>query len=629
MYFNIIEIVYKKFFSPSMLVSIFLFSICTHSFSKPATIILNDQKQEYFVVRKYAEYYEDKEKNKKIEDIISNVPFEIISDNKIDFTNKNINSAYWLHFYVLNNTTDLTDFIIEMYDYDINEINIYTKTKNGTFSERKSGLDLPFQTRDFEHKNICFKLPITLKDTTEVYMRLYSTTLNVFEPVIKTQEYFYAYSLKEYVLLGVFYGFMVLIILYNFISFLILRIRYYIYYVIYTIGISIYLMSKNGTGFQYLWPNNPNLNVHIDTLSIAVSIIFLSFFTMEFLQIKNKQSYIYKLFLIIICIELSVVVLKTFYFSMPTFILFNILAIQFCLWVGLNKYKNGNKSAKWFVCSFIILNIFFLIFGLEYLNWLPSSIFTVYALNIGVILQFIFLSIGITESIKNSEREKHKTHLELITTREKNASMRLIELKKQMNPHFIFNALNSILERILTDKKEQAVDFLTRFSKLIRDTLNYSEQVFIPLSDELTFIENYLFIEQMRLGTSFTYTIGFPTNMETDDIEFPSFIIQPFVENAIWHGLMPKTGNKSLRINVYLEGKILHVQIIDNGVGRKMIHQEKKVHKSKGISIVRERLKLIELTYHLKTDLHISDLYDDNNNPCGTIAHIKIETSYE
>ncbi|WP_299249424.1 7TM-DISM domain-containing protein, partial [uncultured Cytophaga sp.] len=268
-----------------MLVSIFLFSICTHSFSKPATIILNDQKQEYFVVRKYAEYYEDKEKNKKIEDIISNVPFEIISDNKIDFTNKNINSAYWLHFYVLNNTTDLTDFIIEMYDYDINEINIYTKTKNGTFSERKSGLDLPFQTRDFEHKNICFKLPITLKDTTEVYMRLYSTTLNVFEPVIKTQEYFYAYSLKEYVLLGVFYGFMALIILYNFISFLILRIRYYIYYVIYTIGISIYLMSKNGTGFQYLWPNNPNLNVHIDTLSIAVSIIFLSFFTMEFLQI--------------------------------------------------------------------------------------------------------------------------------------------------------------------------------------------------------------------------------------------------------------------------------------------------------------------------------------------------------
>jgi Putative regulator of cell autolysis len=268
---------------------------------------------------------------------------------------------------------------------------------------------------------------------------------------------------------------------------------------------------------------------------------------------------------------------------------------------------------------------------MEYMNWIISSIFTVYALNIGVILQFIFLSVGITESIKDSEREKQRTQLELLSATEKNKSMRLIELKKQMNPHFIFNALNSILERILTDKKEQAVDFLMRFSKLIRSTLNYSEQIFIPLSEEIIFIENYLLLEQMRLGNTFFYTIDIEENIPTDEIEFPSFILQPFIENAIWHGLMPKNGNKIIRLDIRHQDNILHVQIIDNGIGRDAASKlkEKEKHASKGISIVRERLALIQLTYQLKTDLTITDLYDDHNQPNGTIIHIQIETSDE
>jgi sensor histidine kinase YesM len=630
---------FSKFFFPfldtpalikKVLISAVTILLSASAYAAPVPIVLTNTSKEYYVVRKYAEYYEDQQRGKKITEIAGKVPFKKISEKDLDFTNNNLTSAYWLHFYVVNHTPDLTDFIIEMYDYDINEVDLYIKDSKGSFIEKKSGLDFPFDTRDFAHKNICFKLSIPLADTTEVYMRLYSSSINVFEPVIKTHEQFYAYSLKEYVLLGVFYGFMLLIILYNFISFLILRVTHYLYYVIYAIGILIYLMSKNGTGFQYLWPDFPQINSHIDSLSLTVSIIFLSLFTMEFLQIKKQQLHLYKLFQCIICLQVIGIVLHGIICSTPIFTIFNILFIQIFFWVGYNRYKKGLKSALWFVFAFVFLNLFFLIFWLEYINWLPSSIFTVYALNIGVIVQFIFLSISITESIKDSEREKQKTTLELITTTEKNTSMRLIELKRQMNPHFIFNALNSILERILSDKKEQAVDFLMRFSKLIRNTLHYSDQIFVPLSEEIVFIENYLLLEQMRLGNSFCYTIDVAADIHTDDYEFPSFILQPFIENAIWHGLMPKSGNKTIHLKIYHHNNILHVQIMDNGVGRKAAQKKQtETHESKGITLVRERLSLIQFTYKLKTELILTDLYNDLNQASGTMIHIKIETGHE
>ena len=622
---------YKSKSIKTLLLTAVTIFVCIYSKAAPIPLVLNDSQKEYYVVRKYAEYFEDSTRQKTILDIRKNQVFEKISEKDLDFTNSNIKSAYWLHFYVVNHTSDLTDFIVEMYDYDINEVDLYIKNSKGTYIEKKSGLDFPFTSRDFAHKNICFKLPIPLRDTTEVYMRLYSNSKNVFEPVIKTHEQFYAYSLKEYVLLGLFYGFMLLIILYNFISFLVLRVKHYLYYVIYATAMLIYLMSKNGTGFQYLWPDFPKLNSHIDALSLTTSTIFLSLFTMEFLQIKKQQSSLYKLFQVIIGLELMAILIHSIYPSTALCTILNILFIQICFWVGVNRYKKGLKSAKWFVYAFVFLNLFFLIFWLEYMNILPSSIFTVYALNIGVIIQFIFLSISITESIKDSEREKQKTTLELITATEKNKSMRLIELKRQMNPHFIFNALNSILERILSDKKEQAVDFLMRFSKLIRNTLHYSDQIFIPLSEEISFIENYLSLEQMRLGNSFCYTIDIAHDIDPDDFDFPSFILQPFIENAIWHGLMPKNGDKNIQLKIYYQHNALHIQIIDNGIGRAAASQQKenKHHESKGISLVRERLSLIQFTYQLQTELTLTDLYNDLNQASGTMIHIKIETGHE
>ena len=121
-------------------------------------------------------------------------------------------------------------------------------------------------------------------------------------------------------------------------------------------------------------------------------------------------------------------------------------------------------------------------------------------------------------------------------------------IRAQMNPHFIFNSLNAIQESIVTEKIDAAYDYLSRFSKLLRMVLDNSDKNLIPLSSELETIRLYLSLEALRFSQSFSYTIENNDKLDKEDIYIPSLLLQPFVENAIWHGLINKEGEKLLQI---------------------------------------------------------------------------------
>src|SRR5580698_974630 len=124
-------------------------------------------------------------------------------------------------------------------------------------------------------------------------------------------------------------------------------------------------------------------------------------------------------------------------------------------------------------------------------------------------------------------------------------------LHAQMNPHFIFNALNSIREMILQDDNQNASRYLTRFARLIRLTLEHSKQTFITLHQHIEYLESYLEMELLRFA-DFTYHIEISPGIERNDIRIAPMLIQPLVENAIWHGLRPKQGEKRLDIRFYV-----------------------------------------------------------------------------
>jgi LytS/YehU family sensor histidine kinase len=203
-------------------------------------------------------------------------------------------------------------------------------------------------------------------------------------------------------------------------------------------------------------------------------------------------------------------------------------------------------------------------------------------------------------------------------------------LRTQMNPHFIFNALNSVQNYIISNNAQEAVRFLSKFAKLMRMILNNSMVQMVTLSDELQSLSLYLDLERARFGNKFSYSIDVSDEVEEDIVSVPPMLIQPFIENAIIHGLMHKTDGEGL-ITVSIsenDRDSLVCRITDNGIGRKAAAEvEKNVgrkHKSVGMQLTRDRLRDLNSEANAKLSCVIDDLEDEAGHALGTRVTIVI-----
>jgi LytS/YehU family sensor histidine kinase len=255
-----------------------------------------------------------------------------------------------------------------------------------------------------------------------------------------------------------------------------------------------------------------------------------------------------------------------------------------------------------------------------------------------LIMLLIFLFLRRMKQLKKQQAlktEKLKTdaikELQLSNLRHDLAASKLTALRSQMNPHFIFNALNSIQQYILQGNITEANRYLSKFSKLQRQVLNQSDQNFIPLDKELEVLNLYLELEQLRFENGFTYKIEVNKNVDTDEIKIPPMIVQPFVENAIWHGLMPKQDNRNLVICFEMSGdEILVCTVADNGIGReaaaRLKNGNQSEHKSRGLSLVYDRLNILSQQYGKAFKAEVKDLMDSEGLPAGTEVKLFIYT---
>jgi ligand-binding sensor domain-containing protein/two-component sensor histidine kinase len=202
-------------------------------------------------------------------------------------------------------------------------------------------------------------------------------------------------------------------------------------------------------------------------------------------------------------------------------------------------------------------------------------------------------------------------------------------LRAQMNPHFIFNSLNSIQKYILQNDHFAASQYLTRFSRLIRLILDHSNQNNILLNSELDLLRLYIEMEALRFDNKFDYSINVSDNINTETTEIPSMLIQPYIENAIWHGLLhnEKKGNLLVDFNKTGSNDLI-VTIQDDGIGREKANELKSKQvlkkKSYGMKITEDRIEIINRTQNIKATCKIVDLKDENNIPCGTKVMIAI-----
>jgi ligand-binding sensor domain-containing protein len=240
-------------------------------------------------------------------------------------------------------------------------------------------------------------------------------------------------------------------------------------------------------------------------------------------------------------------------------------------------------------------------------------------LNITLILLIVYFVID--RRIKNIKKK-----LAIKAAYDKRISeVKLAALQSQMNPHFLFNCLNSIKLLSLENKAEEASDYLTRFSKLIRNILNSSKLVLVSLTEELETLRLYLEMESLRFDHEFSFVIRVDSQINKRVFSFPPMMVQVFVENAIKHGLRPKKGDKKLDISFKIVEDQFVCEVIDNGIGReaaKFQSASSKLQKeSMGIKNIRERLDHLKKVHDLDSCLQFIDLYEDNL-PTGTLVKL-------
>lgn len=226
-----------------------------------------------------------------------------------------------------------------------------------------------------------------------------------------------------------------------------------------------------------------------------------------------------------------------------------------------------------------------------------------------------------------SEQSLDIKQKEIVSINQQLAEAQLSALQTQMNPHFIFNSLNSIKGMILDDERQKASRYLSKFANMIRITLSQSKEIFTTLYENLEHLENYLLMEKLRFDDSFTFQVIVDENIDKEEILIPTLMIQPLAENAIWHGLMHKQGEKKLLIRFSRLGEIIFCSIEDNGIGIRFSEQLKQLsrpsHQSVGLNNLRNRIKILNEKYDTRCSLEIIDLKDLNNGKTGTRAVLR------
>ena len=265
---------------------------------------------------------------------------------------------------------------------------------------------------------------------------------------------------------------------------------------------------------------------------------------------------------------------------------------------------------------FIVIGSFFYMIGALALLFTQVRMYMV----LGSSLEIFIFACGLTYKIQQEYQAKLKFQKESLLFENK-------ALRAQMNPHFIFNSLSSIQHLIISGKKEASIKYLNKFSLLMRNLLESSIETNVILTEEISLLEKYLELESLRFNKSFQYTITVDEQLDPDSVEVPALIVQPFVENAILHGLLKKVeGEKQLQIRFSKEERFIICEVEDNGIGRSAAESLKtglkNSKKSRGIEVTEKRLQILNKSEDIS--FQIIDKTDELGNATGTLVIIKI-----
>jgi sensor histidine kinase YesM len=368
-------------------------------------------------------------------------------------------------------------------------------------------------------------------------------------------------------------GGLFVLFLYHFLIFFQNRNNLYLYYSLFLLALTIYLLQHVVS--DYIKPIYAYLNFSIQFLAYAAYVAFArdlldtrthlikwdKYFELE-IKVLVLLAPIFVLIQFFLGYEFQV---KAFTAIIPALTIFTFVSYYIIL-----TRINDNFSLFFVFGSLIyvvLANISFLeaFVGREF--FISKGVEPMFFVYLGALLQSIIFSVLLGLIIKRIEQKSKNAEVKLAVKLKEMEELKMTALQSQMNPHFLFNSLNSINNFVLKNDIEKASDYITKFSKLIRVILNSSSSPTSSLTEELAVLALYVKLEQMRVNGGFDYIVSVDENLKLDYIKVPTLFLQPFIENAIWHGIMKKDGEKEIELSIKeVQGNVLCV-IRDNGIG--------------------------------------------------------------
>jgi sensor histidine kinase YesM len=313
-------------------------------------------------------------------------------------------------------------------------------------------------------------------------------------------------------------------------------------------------------------------------------------------------------------------------FQTKLFIIIGPLLTIFTIVSMFYLYKIPGLTSKFFILGTllytILVNISFSEFFLGHELFTSKGLDPMFFTYLGAFLQCIIYATILGQSVKKIEQKSKNAEIRLAFKYKELEELKMTALQSQMNPHFLFNSLNSINNFILKSDIEKASDYITKFSRLIRVILKSSSSLTVPFSEELGILSLYVKLEQMRINGGFEYIVNLDKDINLEEIKVPPLFLQPFIENSIWHGLTHVEGEKKIILTVSQFENNIVCEIVDNGIGidkaRKESHKKINRRKFFGTKATENRIRLLYKKTNVK--INVSDISEGDKT--GTKVQI-------
>jgi two-component system, sensor histidine kinase LadS len=386
------------------------------------TLILKDPNviyEQYQMKNNFLEVYNDPTGTLKINDII------LLTFHPLQSIEKKYKGTYWVKVNIKNESLSEIHWMILQGDPHVGVFEFYVPDKNGEyFLFNRGGSALPFDVRKYMSNSIASELPVSVGEVKTFYFRYQSKIDFAYKLTVQTSNFYTHYSLSEYFSLGLYYGIIIIMAVYNLFIYFSVRDRVYIFYVLYVISISIFNTANDTMGFQFLWPWAPQLNYYTYYFGHLLLVIFIFLYSDSFLNLRKQFPFYYKIILVSILIYVAQFVIEYNFLETSLFYFTFIIPFILIYFAAVKIFRQGYNPAKFFIAGFSAILIGLLSFILMERGIVAPNTYNVYAFNLGLLIEVVIFSRAIGERFRFLKKEKEKADKRIIEQLKENESLK-------------------------------------------------------------------------------------------------------------------------------------------------------------------------------------------------------------